>query len=640
MIKYFLEELPSLIPDFEERPEQLAMAKAIKQAVDNEENLIIEAGTGVGKTLAYLIPLADYSIKNKKRVIICTYSKALQTQIFEQDMPLVKKMFPDIKYEAMFGSENYICMRKHRKLKDKSNLFKNAADVDQIIDFIAAGGGLRENSSFELPKETWDEIKREKASCLEEDCKHFSKCHYWSVRRRMFKANFVIINHHLFFADAMVNRKLLPQASVVVFDEAHRLEDTMRMMCSKKFDTFDFVKLLHDIDNFFKGRKKENREPKFRVKAEITAAKEQLQEFSNMVSDKTRLNSSGSALAAPGSFSGSIDLVNLLKDTRYYLKERVSEAESKDEKKFASLLAEKLEESAGNMESWIAGDDRGYFYWVENYKGKNMVFYITPYDLKKDFEQHIRINFDTAILTSATLSIGEDFSYVKKQFGLDDAASNALNSPFDYRKNSLIYLEREMAAPQSGEFGGQLVKKCAEIIRAAGGGIFILFTSFDLMKKTYAALAPEFPGIAMMMQGEASPSKLIEKFKRESSVLFATNTFWQGIDIKGDALKCVVITRLPFEVPDHPLQKAVYSHVVSEGGNDFAEIALPRAIFMLKQGFGRLIRSKEDYGVVAILDSRVMHKSYGRLFINALPETTITHTMKDVEEFFISKSKT
>jgi len=274
VLKYFLEDLPALIPDFEERPEQIAMAKAVKKAVESSENLIIEAGTGVGKTLAYLIPLAKYSMDNKKRVIICTYSKALQSQIYEKDMRLMEKLFPGIKYEAMFGSENYICARKHKTQKEKSSLFAAAPDTDSIIDFIAAGGGLRENSSFELPKEAWDAVKREKADCLEENCRQFVKCHYWSVRRRMFKANFVIINHHLFFADAMVGRKLLPQASVAVFDEAHKLEDTMRMMCSAKFDFLDFCGLLKDVNSFFKGRKKANKEAKDRVKAETQEAKE------------------------------------------------------------------------------------------------------------------------------------------------------------------------------------------------------------------------------------------------------------------------------------------------------------------------------------------------------------------------------
>jgi ATP-dependent DNA helicase DinG len=563
----------------------------------------------------------------------------LQSQIFGKDMPLIEKMFPGIKYEAMFGSENYICVRKHKALKEKSSLFKNAADVEQMIDFIADGGGLRENSAFELPKETWDEIKREKATCLEENCKHFNKCHYWTVRRRMFKANFVIINHHLFFADAMVGRKLLPQASVVVFDEAHKLEDTMRMMCSKKFDSFEFTRLMKEVNGFFKSKKRNQKEAKDRVKAETAEAKETVNDLLLQIHKTAGLGRTNSALVAPAKHNWAFSLRHALKDTVHYLKTRNSESESKDEKKFAVMLIERVEESAQNLSGWLAGDEEEYFYWMEEMRNKNIVLYMTPYDLKKDFETHIRANYDTAILTSATLSIGEDFSYVKKQFGLNDASSSALNSPFDYRKNSLIYVEKEMAAPQSPEFAVQLVKKCDEIILAARGGIFILFTSNDLMKKTYAMLSHRYHDIPMMMQGESSPSAIIEKFRKKPSVLFATNTFWQGIDIKGEALKCVVITKLPFEVPEHPLQKAVYAHVVKEGGNDFAEIALPRAIFMLKQGFGRLIRSKEDYGVVAILDSRIAHKSYGKLFINALPETEITYSMKDVKDFFIRKSQ-
>jgi ATP-dependent DNA helicase DinG len=426
---------------------------------------------------------------------------------------------------------------------------------------------------------------------------------------------------------------------VVVFDEAHKLEDTMRMMCSRKFDSFEFTRLIKDVNSFFKSRKREHKEAKDRVKAETAEAREAVNDLLISIYEGAGLGKSNTALVSPGKFHKALDLRHAIRDTIHYLKSRNSESESKDEKRFAVMLIERLEESASNLSSWLAGDEGEYFYWVEAMRNGNIILYVTPYELKKDFEHHIRANYDTAVLTSATLSIGEDFSYVKKQFGLDDASSNALNSPFDYRKNSLIYVEKDMASPKSPEYAGQLVKKCAEIIRAAGGGIFFLFTSVDMMKKTYSGLVEQFRDIPLLIQGESSPSKIIEKFRKEPSVLFATNTFWQGIDIKGEALKCVVITKLPFETPEHPLQKAVYAHVVKEGGNDFAEIALPRAIFMLKQGFGRLIRSKEDYGVVAILDSRVARSSYGRLFINALPETEITHSIKDVEEFFKARKQ-
>jgi ATP-dependent DNA helicase DinG len=641
MRRYFSEDIPSFIDNYEERPEQVAMAEAVKEAIDKNETLIIEAGTGVGKTLAYLIPMAEYAVKNKKRVIISTYSKALQSQIYKKDLPLVKKIFPELKFEIIFGAGNYVCTRRFREFSAKGSIFSNAKDVDEMMEFIREGEGLRENTKFHIPQDVWDNIKREKHLCQEESCKHFNKCYYWSIRHKLRKAHIIVVNHYLFFSDLIVNKKLLPESSAVVFDEAHKLEDTMRDMFSRVFSVSEYYKVLHDVEEFLGYKKKKTKRDYKDVKHHVKAAKKDMEEFVVSLHENRELNllKNNSVLLEYGTqmIDHGPDLRLALKDAIYEINDSIRTEEDKDRKKYCEYLLQSVQEHADVFEKWLFRKDRQYFYWLEKGRDKILSFYITPYDLRKDFEEHVKYNYECVIFTSATLSAGDNFNYVKKQFGLEDAGTGSLKSPFDYENNSLLYIDRNMPPPQAEEFKAELAEKISKFIGITGGNMFVLFTSIDLMKKMHKAMEGKFDGIPLLIQGQASPMELVAEFRRSPSVLFATSTFWQGIDIKGDDLRCVLITRLPFEVPDHPMQKAIYAHVKEEGGSDFEEIALPRAIFMLKQGFGRLIRSKDDYGVVAILDSRIATKSYGMRFLKSLPAARITDDMEEVKRFFRDK---
>jgi ATP-dependent DNA helicase DinG len=635
---YFSNDLPNIIDGYEERTEQVEMAEAVSGALHNSECLIIEAGTGVGKTLAYLVPMAEYALENKKRVIISTYSKALQGQIFKKDLPIVQKIFPDLTFEIIYGAGNYACIRRFNEFSSKGSLFSGAAGADEILEYIREAGGLRENTKFNIPDDVWKNINREKHMCQEEACRHFRKCHYWTMRRRLRKAHIIIVNHHLFFSDLIVNKKLLPEATAVVFDEAHKLEETMRGMFSMKFSVKEYFRLLRELEDFLKLRKKQGIKNTTNVKNSVKKAKNDFEDFLASVQPETGILTSQTALFTVHSvpLESYTNIIDSLRDCIFELKEAATGADN-SLKKLSEFLLESVSSNAETLERWLNRKDGAYFYWAELGRDKDTVFYITPYDLKKDFEEHVRFNYECVVFTSATLSAGDNFSYVIKRFGLEDAVTGLLKSPFDYKNNALLYLEKNLPMPQEPEYRDEVIKRIGELIEAVGGNMLVLFTSNDLMRRAKSAMEEKFPDIPTLMQGDAGAMELIEMFRRRPTVLFATSSFWQGIDIKGDALRCVVITRLPFEVPEHPMQKAIYSHAREEGGDDFSGIALPRAIFMLKQGFGRLIRAKDDYGVVAILDSRITKKGYGKKFVQALPEARVTYDARDIGKFFREK---
>jgi len=628
--------LPDIIEGYEERKEQLEMAEAVGSALEKSENLLVEAGTGVGKTLAYLIPAAEWAIANKKRVIVATYSKALQSQIFEKDLPVVSGIFPKLKFDIMFGGENYFCYKKEKELGPQENLFGGGTNTPRTIEAIKSSGGIKENVKSFIPPDVWDAVKREKYRCSEEACHDFKRCFYWQKRRKLSKAHIIVVNHHLFFGDLLVKRTLLPQASAVVFDEAHKLEEVMRSMFSRRFSSFAYIRLIKELEDFLKKDKKRTKKAYTKEKTMLKAASGEFKNFIYSIYDDGRINlkEGGSVL-----FNGSApyleapDIREALKGASAVVRAAAGDADEKEMKNYCDYLLDSVESHAETIEMWAARREKDYFYWLEEERGKNMNFFATPYDLKRDFEENIFYNYESVIMTSATLCAGDDFAYIKARFGLEDAPSLELKSPFDFKARALLYLEKQLPPPQDLRYPGALASRLSRIIESAGGNMLVLFTSIELMKKTKEALEPSFPSIPFLMQGSAPPMALIEEFRREPSVLFATLTFWQGIDIKGDDLRCVVITRLPFEVPAHPMQKAVYSHINELGGNDFAEIALPRAIFMLKQGFGRLIRSKDDYGAVMILDTRIVTKPYGRRFLAALPDASITHSVEDTAKF-------
>ncbi len=634
--KYFKESLPEIIEGYEKRRQQTEMASYVEECLEDGGTLVIEAGTGTGKTLAYLIPLAKKSIEEGCRVIVSTYSKTLQQQIIKKDLPVLKRIFPELKFDTLFGSANYVCKRRASYVADKMPLFANASGPDELLDFIYDGDGLRENTPFHVPEDEWAKLNRIREECFEEACIYFKKCHYWNARHRLSRVNIIVVNHHLFFSDIMVDRKLLPGAEYIVFDEAHRVEDTMREMTGLKFSYLAFVKALHDAEDYLQKGRKTLKGGK-RSKAVFASGlkdifQSQIEDIKN--SAELALIGSKKAVLVDKKLEIKFSAQEALNEIVSKLKVKALEQEDAGRQKLGMMIADELINQSMIMDAWLGRTVEGHFYWAEEIKGGFLDLVITPYNLADIFNENINPFYKSVIFTSATLSAGGDFSYIKKQFGINEAKCISLPSPFDFENRTILYIEKDMPEPGTPGFNEECALRIKQAIEMTGGGVLVLFTSNDMMRKVFELTVMQKHTVPLLIQGDAAPVKLIEKFKKEPSVLFAVSSFWQGIDVKGEALKCVVICRLPFEVPEHPLTKAVYRHVKDTGGNDFAEVALPRAVFALKQGFGRLIRGHEDYGAVMILDSRIVNKSYGKIFLKALPPSKCTFDIEDVKKFF------
>jgi len=612
------------------------MAGHVDKCLSVGGTLIIEAGTGTGKTLAYLIPLAKRALESGGRMIVTTYSRTLQQQIVKKDLPIVKQIFPELKFDTLFGSANYVCKRRAAHVADKMPLFAKAAGPDELLDFIYDGDGLRENTPFHVPDEEWEKLNRVREECFEEACIYFKKCHYWTARHRLSKMNIMVVNHHLFFSDIMVDRKLLPGAECVVFDEAHRVEDTMREMTGLKFSYFAFIKAAHDAEDYLQKGKKTLKGKKKSKGAISSALRDSIAALTHELKNSPELSHIGAKKAVLVDFpvKTAFNAAEAVQEAVNKIKLKALEQEDMGKQKLGMMIADDLTQQAMVLDAWLKRTVNGHFYWAEEVAGGFLDLSITPYNLAVMFNEHITSFYDSVILTSATLSSGGDFSYIKKQFGLNDAKCVSLPSPFDFETRSILYIERDMPEPGTPGFNEECALRVKQAIDMTGGGVLVLFTSNDMMKKVFELTVKQGHDVPLLIQGDAAPIKLIEKFKKQPSVLFAVSSFWQGIDVKGEALKCVVICRLPFEVPEHPLTKAVYRHVKETGGNDFSEVALPRAVFALKQGFGRLIRGHEDYGAVMILDNRIVKKTYGKTFLKSLPPSRATFDMEELRLFF------
>ncbi len=635
MKNIFSNILSKYISDYEHREEQILMAEAVRDTIKNKKTLLIEAGTGVGKTMGYLLPLAEYAIKENKKIIISTYSKALQQQIYKKDMLAVKKVFPEIKYNVVFGTANYICKNRMNAFSNKEGLF-TASGMKNILEFIKTGDGVRENLKFHLPDEIWREINRDREICMDAKCEYFKKCYYFNIRKKLSKSHIIIVNHYLYFSDVLVARALLPEADIVVFDEAHRVEDVIRDTFSKQFSSVSFFKFLTTIENFMKDYL--SKKDMTHIHSYIINLRYEMKEFLEEINSKF-FGDKKEYLLCDFKMDRDINIKNFLKDVIHELDVLKKKKEiSKNQKNFIDFLLLKIEEYSEVLNCFLYKKAKNCFYWIEA-KEKNFNFFITPYKIRDIYKENVENFHKSVIFTSATLSVDKNFEYIKNQFGLNGVNESILNSPFNHKEQSVLYLEENLPFPSEDSFEKKLSEKIYEIIEITKGGVMFLFTNINLMNNIYRKIKNSAGKIPIFIQGEMNSSDLIENFKKKPSILFATYSFWQGIDIKGKALKCVVITRLPFEMPDHPVQKALYENIRREGRDHFNDYALPRAVFMLKQGFGRLIRSKKDYGAVMILDKRIKTKNYGKKFIYSLPDVNITSNIEDIKKFFKEKTE-
>ncbi len=643
------EYLVQKIRAFESRPQQIHMVKAIQDALLTKRHLIVEAGSGVGKSLAYLLPLINWVITNNTKVVISTYTKTLQEQLVRKDLPNLKKLLGlDFKFVLCLGSRNYLCLRRLNQ-DNNYDLFESRQErdeIDRIHEWAkTTETGLRLNIGSAVRESVWNKVGRENDLCLGKKCSFRKECFYYKARTEQYKAHILITNHHLFFSHLASGGNIFPRFDTVVFDEAHTLEDVATSYLGIELSNFQ---VKYFLDSLFNPQSKKGflrkidgvarrtvEEARAKVEKIRNAAQTFFSELAAKFGDESKavrmreeqlvMNCCREPLAG---------LVSILEDISEY-------ARNEEDKVEINAFIARANEISSILDTILYMREKGYVYWIEILNRHRMVKYTlcaAPVNISAEFKKKVFDEIKPVILTSATLSTKGSFEFIKTNLGMEeDTDELVLDSPFNYEENALLYLAGNLPDP-SLEFELYQEKAITEIkniVSLMKGRTFVLFTSFRMMDRAYKELKEHLRDLRILRQGDAPRYKLIEMFKHNrGTVLLGTNTFWQGIDIPGKALECVIISKLPFSVPDEPIVEAKMEELTFQNKNPFIYYQMPRAIIMFKQGFGRLIRTQKDKGMVVILDPRVRTKTYGRDFLEVLPRCRRAYDLTSAEEFF------
>jgi ATP-dependent DNA helicase DinG len=616
--------------DYEYRAAQLEMAEVVHDAFETHHHAIVEAGTGTGKTLAYLIP----AISSGRRVVISTATKSLQEQLFQRDIPFLRKHFaPNLKVALMKGRSNFLCISKLNQMQDQS-LLKGIDEMDyfrQIKDWakLTETGDRTELTFLPDDSELWGRLDARRDTCTGQKCPSFNPCFVTGMHQRAKEADLIIVNHHLFFADLALKQddfgSILPEYSAVVFDEAHEMEDVASDYFGRQVSNFRFEELARDTDQTLRLlnwrtpsllRKTQRIRERSRSFFELFPPREG--KFSFLRREREAfLEQHREAYDA------------LLSSLKSLETEMAAQTDKPDE---LVRMARRSFELRQELTFLFESNEKNFVYWYER-RNKGVFLTATPIDVSQILRERLFEQFDTVILTSATLTVGGRFDYIRQRFGLDHTKERKLPPEFEYPSQALLYLPRKMPDVRDPGFSSKAADEIVQLLEHSQGRAFCLFTSYTQMKDLYerVRLRVSFP---LLLQGTAPRSALLERFKNtEGAVLFATASFWQGVDVPGEQLSCVIVDRLPFAVPSDPVVAARVDALQDEGRNAFAEFQVPQAVLSLKQGFGRLIRTKTDRGVLALLDTRIQRMPYGKIFLESLPRYRVTYELTDVARF-------
>ena len=628
---------------FEFRPQQLKMAGDVAAALEEGHHLMVEAGTGTGKSLAYLIPAVLWAIKNETRVIVSTYTKTLQEQIVNHDIPFLRDTLGlPFKYSLCMGSENYLSLRRMKRAS-QSHLFGNVEEDDQLNEIFQWAGrtetGIRNDLPFEPLGSVWEEVGRQKDLCMGKHCETFNSCFYFKERRKWFGAHLLIVNHHLFFANIANSGAVLPRYDAVIFDEAQNLEEAATSFLGLEISNSGLLYFLDRLYNL-----KTRRGTLARLRDDLTAEVQQrvskvrisVEGFFQNLFDEYGRRERTLRFYNPPTLNNTLFIP--LQDLHEALKSLEHRVSSEEEQLEVSAAANRVFEYNNTLSALLNQNMKEYVYWLEVTPKKRFIrakLRGLPIHIKEELQAQVFSKIERAVLTSATLTTNRNFEHIKERLGCTPKEESTLDSPFDYSRQALLYLPKDM--PEPGEDVSQYVTALAdrtlELIHATGGKTFVLFTSYDILNRVYKILDPKLHQYQILKQGDLAPSQMIKRFKEKPSVIFGTSSFWQGVDIPGDALSSVIITKLPFDVPTEPLTEARIEDLKKRSINPFKHYQIPRAIIQLRQGFGRLIRKRTDKGVVAILDSRMTQRSYGKQFLNSLPKCAQTQSLDDIKHF-------
>lgn len=632
-------------PRYDHRPQQEAMAAAVAAAISDKATLLTEAGTGVGKSLAYLYPFAVGRKENGK-VAVSTGTKTLQTQLIENDIPFLARVLETpIRAELCLGAGNYLCLYRLAKASERG-MFSSRESAKQFRKVeewsLETGTGVRLDLDFLPRSEVWSAVGVEHDFCLRQICPCFEECFYFRARSRREKADVLVMNHHLFFANLGAGESILPRFKAVVLDEAHLIEEIATEFLGYEVSNYRLPNLLGYLFSLRSGKgflpsRIENEdclEPWRELIEKLTYLNG---EFFSGLEERWPDAFRTVRLKAPG-FAEDILSGPLaeLEDRLSAMEETITDDEGKTELKTYISRARDLREELSAIVNMEEGE---YVYW---YSRENpgprirQTLQMAPIAVGEFLTKALWEKYGPIILTSATLSVGGNFSYLRKRLGLGECRELILSSPFDYEGRVMIYADGGIPDPNRAkeEYEERVIQDTGRLVILAGGGVFALFTSYRMLEKAYQRLSGPLAEYGCLKQGDMERFQLLEEFRsRPRSVLFGTTSFWQGVDVPGDSLKCVIITKLPFAVPDDPVTESRIDFIKASGGEPFREYQVPRAAIMLRQGFGRLMRHRDDYGIVAILDPRLRTRSYGRTFLAALPSCPVTSRLADLDSF-------
>jgi ATP-dependent DNA helicase DinG len=625
-------------PEYEHRPGQIEMAEAVLRAFEQKRHLIVEAGTGTGKTLAYLVPAIAAACGSGARVVISTGTKNLQEQLMDKDIPFLQDVLP-AKFRAavMKGRNNYACLHRIKRAETMPVLegLDQIDHFDEVFRWVTKTdtGDRAELSNLPENLPFWRHIDARSDTCLGQQCPDFDPCFITRMRQRAIDADIIVVNHHLFFADLALRNgaygAVLPDYAAVILDEAHQIEDVASEYFGSQVSNYQVDDLLNDLS----GLKIEDTE----TVRELTRISARIQRYADMfwISFREGRGLEGRFSLAPRGVGPTAEAdgtsalpASALTDAYQALDNALNRLETtldvlNDAPADTESIVRRTRQLRFDLNFIIKGQDKKFVYWIER-RGRGTFLRASPIDVSGLLQDKLFEKVPTVILTSATLSSAGNFNFIRERLGLEQADEMIAESIFDFANQAVLYLPPSMPDPRSPQWASAAAQEVIKIVNATEGRAFVLSTSLSGMNELFERVSPELD-YPCFVQGSASKGALLKKFRNTpNAVLFATSSFWQGVDVRGEQLSCVIIDKLPFAVPSDPVVAARQRYIEEQGGSSFYEYSVPQAIISLKQGLGRLIRSTTDRGVLAVLDPRLRTKMYGQTFLQSLPPCRIT----------------
>jgi len=666
-------KLDSYFDKYEYRPEQQKMSVKIAEVFSKKEHLLVEAGTGTGKSLAYLVPSILMALKEEEKVVISTNTINLQEQLIKKDIPLLQEIF-DLDFNAVLvkGRKNYICIRRLVQFGKSAQLDNQGYNtLSRIHNWVLdTATGCRSDLDFRVDYDIWDNISSESDLCLRANCPYYEQCHFIFAREEAQEADILVVNHHILFADLALRQErgldgenaVLPPYKQVVFDEAHNIEEVATSYLGFRVNRRGVIKLLESLYNF-----DQQTGVLLQTRAAISGLKKNIkQNFQQNIDNKLvplvrKINDLSHSLFnnlikfidnRTKGRDRKLRLIEAIREEKYWqdslmvefdnllinlndlgknLSELLEDIESYEDE-IDEVEAIKLELNAkvdsilkvgADIAELINFPEEDYVYWLEGYE-EDCSLHSAPINIAQQLQDNLLGKMDSVVLTSATLTVDKSFGFIKDNLGLiEEVETLEVGSPFDYRNQLMLGVAKDLPQPNHPTFTDAVIASVKEIVQATRGRTLVLFTSYGMLNKVYNSLENQLDSLEVnniYCQGMKSRQYLVEEFKnKEKAVLLGTSSFWEGVDIPGEQLSCVVIVKLPFVVPSEPVISAKVEQLEAAGENPFMKYMVPKAVIKFKQGFGRLIRTKDDKGWIVILDNRVITKRYGEIFLKSLP---------------------